>query len=298
MCSSSTSFCLFQRKNTNGLRTGRVLKSNSHLSSPNKLYYLTLQDDDNLVLYRGKNFISKNILWASNTVNEAQLSRPTQLRVQSDGNLVLYDSKNHVVWSTNTQGKGDGPYQLLVEDDGDVVLYDSTNEVMWSSNGHRIWYHSRLAPSRVNCYLVAKSNCLRAGHTLNSNSHLSSPNQLYHLKLQNDDNLVLYRSKIFPSENAQVIWSSNTWNEAPSTGPTQLKMQYDGNLVLYDSKGRPFWASNTYDHEHDEGSYKLLVEDDENVVVYNSIKKAVLETRGSLLASSDKFLRSMLGVAI
>lgn len=60
----------------------------------------------------------------------------------------------------------------------------------------------------------------------------------YHVAVQNDGNLVVYDKWHRPT------WASDTWNKGD--GPYNLDMQEDGNLVLYDRNGTPTWASDTW----------------------------------------------------
>ena len=59
------------------------------LFSKNNAYYLKIQDDGNLCLFVSSHFVTKNIIWSSNTSKLG--SAPNYLRCQNDGNLCLYD---------------------------------------------------------------------------------------------------------------------------------------------------------------------------------------------------------------
>ncbi|SHI08773.1 D-mannose binding lectin [Sporanaerobacter acetigenes DSM 13106] len=76
--------------------------------------------------------------------------------------------------------------------------------------------------------------------------------------LQNDGNLVLYRTGFISPSGA--LWASGTNGK-----PVQMAvMQNDGNFVIYDRNHSPLWASNTSGRPR---SY-LVLQNDGNVVIY------------------------------
>ena len=82
---------------------------------------------------------------------------------------------------------------------------------------------------------------LSAGQQLNQNDYLSSPSGNYQLILQDDGNLVLYRS---PGPNEVVEWASNTQGQDSQ----YAIMQTDGNFVIYGPGGPPnaLWSTGTH----------------------------------------------------
>lgn len=70
-----------------------------------------------------------------------------------------------------------------------------------------------------------------------SGTNYSPHKRPFHLKMQNDGNVVMY------SMDKKVVWTTNT----PGKGerPYSLIMQGDGNLVVYDRNKNAIWASNT-----------------------------------------------------
>lgn len=84
------------------------------LYSPGGAYFLTLQGDSNLVLYRQG---SSTAMWQSGTFGTAA----AKLIMQPDGNLVIYDVNGKPVWASSTNGKGLSFAQL--QDDGNFVIY-------------------------------------------------------------------------------------------------------------------------------------------------------------------------------
>lgn len=120
----------------------------ARLISPGGAYWLTVQTDGNLVLYRGDCASSPSAgcaVWSSRT------SGPVgdyYLAVQNDGNLVLYrgrvatdappsaENSAAAYWNSHTSRQR-GHYGLSVEDDGNVVLWSGTGPgdrrgVVWS----------------------------------------------------------------------------------------------------------------------------------------------------------------------
>lgn len=106
------------------LRPGeRLVANNSEFRvSNNGSYKLVMQQDGNLVLYKGN-----TPLWASNTDGVAV----DFCIMQDDGNLVLYGFASNAVWASNTNGQP-GSF-LVVQDDGNVVIY-RPNFPVWATN--------------------------------------------------------------------------------------------------------------------------------------------------------------------
>lgn len=99
------------------------------ITSPSGEYTLILQEDSNLVLYRGE-----EALWASNTMHgEDESAENKSLVVQGDGNVVLYDADGQPIWASGSSYEAARPY-VLVQDDGNVCLYDDEVEgCHWST---------------------------------------------------------------------------------------------------------------------------------------------------------------------
>jgi hypothetical protein len=127
---------------TNGIiPSGSSLNAGQVLWSQNKQYYLTMQTDNNLVVYNAQN----QAQWASNTRG----SGAVKAAVQTDGNFVLYDKNNNAVWSSGstlyyfTQNNEayllpvDPQPALVMQNDGNLVLYwkyvGNPNYAVWSS---------------------------------------------------------------------------------------------------------------------------------------------------------------------
>ena len=96
---------------------------------------------------------------------------------------------------------------------------------------------------------------------------LMSQNGRFHLDMQADGNLVLYRT----ADN-QAIWYTNTWGWYPNTygygnpaaGGSYAIKQNDGNFIVYGSGRRALWSSRT----NTRGGNFLQLQDDGNLVIY------------------------------
>jgi hypothetical protein len=108
---------------------------------------------------------------------------------------------------------------------------------------------------------------LPSGGALFPNDSVGSDNGSYRLIMQQDGNLVLYKTV---SRSNVAIWSSRTNGQTVG----ECDMQTDGNLVIYTPNHKPIWASHTNGHN---GSY-LEVQDDGNAVIYTPDGKAIWAT--------------------
>jgi hypothetical protein len=110
---------------SNTLAPGQSLKPGDRITSASGSYYLTLQDDGNLVEYINASGIEPK--WSTETKGK----NVTEAVMQPDGNFVLYGPDLKVVWSTKTD-KHDGS-SLLLQDDGNLVIYYPNPEAIWSN---------------------------------------------------------------------------------------------------------------------------------------------------------------------
>lgn len=113
--------------NNGAYNTGDIFKDRSFpkgdkIYSANGDYYLTFQQDGNLVLY----YISGSAVWDSKTAG-----RGYRASFQNDGNLVVYDNRNSPIFSTNTGNKD--VEKLVVQNDGNLVIYNRLNGAVWAS---------------------------------------------------------------------------------------------------------------------------------------------------------------------
>ncbi len=214
------------------LASKQTLLANQSLTSCNRQYTLSLQNDGNVLLNRSDN----KAVWATNTGN----SNGSSFVMQEDGNVVLYaGGTGKSLWSSNTGGHP-GAY-LVVQDDGNLAIYaaNTSEKPIWS------------VPQKV-C-----SSTLQDGQELAADQSITSCNGQFSLVVQSDGNLVVYDS------GGKALWSTNTGGK----GGKSAVMQNDGNLVLYQSQtGKVLWTSNTGGNP----GASATIQDDGNFVIYSS----------------------------
>lgn len=223
------------------------------LFSPNRKYFLTFQNDGNLVLYKtdGKGF------WSSETQN-----RGHSAIFQNDGNLVVYDKANKAIWLSDSQNKN--ARALRVQDDGNLAMYDGGNAFVWSafadSNDRN---RAEAAAHSSNNGNRPKGGAVLNGYVFQSAENVWSSNRKYYMVFQNDGNLVVYKA------NGNPIWSSDTQNKGK-----RAIFQNDGNFVVYDNSNKAIWDAGS----QSKGGTILKVQDDGNVVIYTSSNVAIWNT--------------------
>jgi hypothetical protein len=99
---------------------------------------------------------------------------------------------------------------------------------------------------------------LNPNETLSEGHLLTSQDGRFRLVMQNDGNLVLYRS-----HDNHATWASGTAGQ----DTRRAIMQNDGNFVVYHTNGQAGWASGT---QGNPGSF-LLLQNDGNLVVYKPL---------------------------
>lgn len=108
------------------INPGFMFRRGVKVYSSNRSYYLSFQNDGNLVLANRNG----DPIWSSATDNKGG-----RAEFQKDGNLVIYDSYNKAIWSTNTSNGG--ARKLKIQDDGNLVIYNDNNSPIWSSETQR-----------------------------------------------------------------------------------------------------------------------------------------------------------------
>lgn len=222
------------------LRPGYSLRPGQAVVSPNRQYFLLMQADGNLVLYRGSLLDNKpkQALWSSVTSTPGSFAT-----MQTDGNFVVYSPSNSPLWAAGP-GVNKGA-MLAVQDDGNMVIYNSA--------GKPVWWRGIVI------------GALHAGRALGTAKQsagvLVSPNREYFLDMQSDGNLVLYKGDILHPQGDRALWSSKT-----SSPGAFAEMQTDGNLVVYSAANKPLWAANSGVHSN----AMLALQNDGNLVLYDS----------------------------
>ena len=112
------------------LDAGESLESGQALTSANGRYTLVMQTDGNLVLYEGEPSIATAV-WATNTWELPEESRPARADMQEDGNFVLYSAFGVPAWATGTDGYPGAT--LVLQDDRNIVVYAADGRPLWAS---------------------------------------------------------------------------------------------------------------------------------------------------------------------
>lgn len=122
-------------------------------------------------------------------------------------------------------------------------------------------------------------NLLAPDQRLNVGELIGSDNGLWHLVLQADGNLVLYRSHF-----GRAVWASNTVGRPIAF----VAMQGDGNFVAYENTGAPAWATNT------DGNPGALIQlgDDGNLVLSRPGQRPLWTSNTSENVNSPTFMYS------
>ena len=118
---------------TTTLKAGETLGTKQRLYSSNGQYYLEMQDDGHLCIYKkGRS----GAFWASGTYG----FKKAKLSMQRDGNLVVYNGKGAPKWSSKTHpyfsskfNARNKPVKLVMSNDGKMRLYDKSGRSVWSS---------------------------------------------------------------------------------------------------------------------------------------------------------------------
>ena len=120
----------------NLLKPNEYLTSNKYLVSDNKAFFLIMQSDGNLVVYKGSGpSDNKGALWSSGTSGKGE----SFAIMQSDGNFVVYKGSAPAppqmpTWNSKTSGKGES--FAIMQDDGNFVVYKGSGP---SDNKGALW---------------------------------------------------------------------------------------------------------------------------------------------------------------
>jgi hypothetical protein len=135
-----------QAQNGGTLNVGAILRTNEYVVSPSKKAYAIMQDDGNLVVYRGSGpSDNQGYVWGSVQVGGYAPSKGSYYAVmQDDGNLVVYrgsgpsDNQGYVWGSVQDGGyaPSKGSYYAVMQDDGNLVVYRGSGP---SDKGDFVW---------------------------------------------------------------------------------------------------------------------------------------------------------------
>lgn len=109
------------------LLPGSSLYPGQALVSKNKVWYATVQNDGNFVVYKSNVFIPSNSVFDTHT-HRSHYSTMRLTLEDKNGKLVLYDEKENAVWAAKASGTG---RSLVMEDSGFLTLYDKDCKSIW-----------------------------------------------------------------------------------------------------------------------------------------------------------------------
>ena len=125
------------------------------------------------------------------------------LTMQSDGNVVLYNQHSQPIWATNTDGLIT-PRDFIMQTDGNLVLYDKTGSPKWASN--------------------------------------TSNNPGAFLNIQDDGNLVVYRSGAQTETADNALWAAGS-NDIQGTGGQSTPSAPSGGMAQEILKAHNYYRS-------------------------------------------------------
>jgi len=114
----------------NFLNAGDKLLINDYIASTDKQYFIVMQSDGNLVIYKGSgpSDNSGDAVWSSRTSGSYG---QTFTQMQYDGNLVIYkgtpEDPKAPLWSTTTGGQAYGNYVAVLGEAGILKLFQGTD---------------------------------------------------------------------------------------------------------------------------------------------------------------------------
>jgi hypothetical protein len=116
------------------LLTGEMLKVGEYLVSDNQAFYVILQADGNLCVYKGSGPSDvMGLLWMS----DSSVGRDDHFYavLQSDGNFAMYSGtgprdSGRLHWDTRRTAGG-GSFALRMQDDGNLVVYNTADPKAW-----------------------------------------------------------------------------------------------------------------------------------------------------------------------
>lgn len=103
----------------NTLPSGSSLTNGQYIVSSTGNYWMSMQSDGSLVMYR-----------SDSTIRYAMKKHGRYAIMQEDGNFVEYNSYMYPIWYTSTHGNP-GAY-LAIQDDGNLVVYSRTGIPLWN----------------------------------------------------------------------------------------------------------------------------------------------------------------------
>lgn len=226
----------------------QTMRPGSFLSSPDKTYRLILQEDMNLVLYKGGQAV-----WAANsdTPYSTEVYGKNALRAWPVQNCaVMYTGLNVVdnlrgrTWGTLTSyASPDSRSSLrsyaILQDDGNVVINRYLE--LFMSDPQRL-----MVPDDMGAIYIAPNQVLNRGDLFKVGE--------FTYVFQEDGNFVIYDGS------GVAVWHTHT----NGSGANKMVMQEDGNLVIY-RDNIAVWNSQTAGNP---GAYASLQSNGNLVIVH------------------------------
>jgi hypothetical protein len=231
----------------NILSAGNILFGNQTQYLSNSGYYLVMQPDCNLVMYRGSSLATSHQVWRALYIYEN--GSDCWLTMQTNGNLVVYNTSNLSQWDSQsaTTGLPSSSYFAMLQSTGELDVYDFQNDnpTLYKTPVPRSSVDPTSAedPPSFNISLATIPTLSFDGPYMAIGYYFSQTSLL-----QNGPfNLTLETNCTLQSKNGNntVLWE-NPSNAAGSEQKCEMTLQQDGNLQIQTSDTNEIlWSTNT-----------------------------------------------------
>ena len=249
------------------LRVGRanMLCAGNKITSPNGVFELMLHVDGNLVLW--KTVPDRTAIWSTCTRHGAD--HKYWLYMQSDGNLCLYKDiiapGQGCIWRTKTVRSRSNDYVLAVQNDGNLVLYEKYvagrhHGSYWSSKTTR---SSGYVTVRVNEAKMSKQRYSAINpKEINANDGKGT---LMDIAIERKDVAAIrvlrdMGGKAWTNKGQSVFTEDNTLVKVDRSGETSVV-----NVVTYDSEKSEEFKQNTATTRDDVSDLSVVIPKEKNV---------------------------------
>lgn len=261
------------------LKVGDYLPVGSYMKSPCGKYFVVMQPNGNLGVYRGDNPAAQSdYLWGSGAI--LYRTRPNMTVkgefyaiMQNDGNFVIYkgpgpQAQGAGVWNSGVTAGGN-TFHATIREDGTLAVFGGTDPgniqgMIWNSGKY----------------------FLRPGDKLLTGSLLISPNKSYFAILNIDGEIAVYKGYGL-SFAQRRIWNSQ--NKGTGNGNYYAIFQSDGNLVVEHTATGTLWSSGT--HCHTTGKKVTILENGTIAIVNEKDQSFTWTTRNDIL-SVDQMIKT------
>ncbi len=252
----------------NILTAGNALFGNQTQYLSNSEYYLVMQPDCNLVMYKGSSLAASYQVWQTNTTGKGS---HCSLIMQADGNLVLYNgtcSPPYAQWTSNSYVTGipDPSFFLMLQSNGELDIYNFQNdnpklysivvfvEFLYPSGSPPMFNVGLARTPNVSFYgpymaIGYQTSSFQMGYYLSNMSYMAIGYYLPQMSsLQNGPfSLTLGSDCTLQSKNGlnnTVLWETPS-NASGLEQQCELTLQQDGNLQIQTSgTNEILWTTN------------------------------------------------------